>query len=220
MYGGYTPEDYYNNRTSIFPALTNTGYWNGGASHGSFEVDPSDLPQKISDYYKVTVHGVNGGANGASLIFYLVPPNVEGPTGVVNSERTVFQEVESGYRQLEYQRENWWENYEQTTVTDLDIEAINSGDFTTLAGTWENGRGEILTIYGDGSTDRKGYVRAVPDSDKNSKIPYVSFNGIAIGLLKIGFSNPEGDQSDVSQPRLVVTQQAGNYDASFYYYRK
>ena len=46
----------------------------------------------------------------------------------------------------------------------------------------------------------QGSLKAVADSDKKSKIPYVELKmgetGAAIGLLKIGFQNPDGDQSD------------------------
>jgi len=43
---------------------------------------------------------------------------------------------------------------------------------------------------------------------------------VAVGLFKIGFENPDGDQSDKSKPRLVVTQSAGNYPADQYFYRQ
>ena len=66
--------------------------------------------------------------------------------------------------------------------------------------------------------------RLLRDSDKKSKIPYVEMKmgetGAAIGLLKISFQNPDGDQSDTSKPRLVVTQSAGNYPADQYFYRQ
>jgi hypothetical protein len=62
-----------------------------------------------------------------------------------------------------------------------------------------------------------------------SKIPFVTaayvengqqVGGFPIGLYKIGFTNPDGDQGDTSKPRLIVAQQAGDYDASMYYYRE
>lgn len=37
------------------------------------------------------------------------------------------------------------------TEHDLDIDAINHGDITTLIGTWQNGRGETLAIAADGT---------------------------------------------------------------------
>ena len=46
-----------------------------------------------------------------------------------------------------------------------------------------------------------------------------SHRSAAIGLFKIGFKNPMGDQSDSSRPRLIITQSAGNYDEDFYYYK-
>lgn len=75
-------------------------------------------------------------------------------------------------------------NAQQPTITDgdLDIEAINNGDFSTLVGTWKNGKGNIIKINADGSTDKYGLLHAVKDSDKTSKIPYVGINGAALGL--------------------------------------
>lgn len=219
-YGGYSREDYMNNRTSIFPRMTESGFWNGITSHGTYEVLVSDLPQKISDYYQVTVYGVNAGANNQKRVFYLVPPNVTGPTDRTSSEKTVFEVRGDDIVQMIYQKPNWWENYEKAVEIDLDIEAINSGDFSSLVGTWANGRGEEFTINQDGTTSFGGEIVAVPNSDKISKIPYASLRGAALGFFKIGFENPEGDQSDTSRPRIVITQSAGNYEPDLYYYRK
>lgn len=106
----------------------------------------------------------------------------------------------------------------------MDIAAINGGDFSSLAGTWRNGKGAEIVIQADGKVKGQGSLKAVADSDKKSKIPYVEMKmgetGAAIGLLKIGFQNPDGDQSDTSKPRLVVTQSAGNYPADQYFYRQ
>ena len=104
---------------------------------------------------------------------------------------------------------------------DLDIAAINGGDFSSLAGTWRNGKGLKSSSKQTEKSRAKGSLKAVADSDKKSKIPYVEMKmgetGAAIGLLKIGFQNPDGDQSDTSKPRLVVTQSAGNYPADQYF---
>lgn len=119
------------------------------------------------------------------------------------------------------------------TEHDLDIDAINHGDITTLIGTWQNGRGETLAIAADGTciyTSSDGdivshyKIQTVPDSDKTSKIPYAdikfeSVGGAALGLYKIGFSNPDGDQSDISKPRVSISQSAGDYPADAYFYR-
>ncbi|EPH81464.1 hypothetical protein D925_01290 [Enterococcus faecalis B83616-1] len=107
---------------------------------------------------------------------------------------------------------------------DLNIEAINNGDFTTLAGIWQNGNGQVLVINQDGTTEDGQIITGVPQSDVTSKIPYANIRsgqtGAALGLYKIGFSNPDGDQSDTTKPRILIAQNAGNYSAEFYYYRQ
>lgn len=109
---------------------------------------------------------------------------------------------------------------------DLDIEAINNGDFSTLVGTWKNGKGNVLVINPDGLVNDNQKITPVQNSDKTSKVPYVNIKsipegpGAAIGLYKVGFLNPEGDNSDTTKPRLVLTQQIGNYEANAYYYRQ
>lgn len=111
--GGYSPDDYYNNRTTVFPMLTENGYWNGITSHGNYEVVTSDMPQKIDGYFKVNLHGTNAGANNGEVTFFLVPPNVSGPDGTTSDERRVFQVFMGGETRLnEYQKENWWKEYQ------------------------------------------------------------------------------------------------------------
>lgn len=111
-YGGYTPEDYYNNRTTVFPTITENGYWNGITSHGNYEVKASDLPKKVGGYYEVHVYGTNPGANNGELTFFLVPPEVKGPDGTLSDDKRVFQQSADGQvYPLEYQKENWWEAY-------------------------------------------------------------------------------------------------------------
>lgn len=119
----------------------------------------------------------------------------------------------------------WWEIYQKNSISevDLDIEAIENGDISTLVGTWRNGRGNELIINSDGTTADGNRIKAIKDSSKKSSVPYVSLQSghtsAAIGLFKIGFKNPMGDQSDSSRPRLIITQSAGNYNADVYYYR-
>ncbi|WP_213087399.1 DUF6287 domain-containing protein [Streptococcus pacificus] len=221
-YGGYTPDDYFNDRTTVFPTIKKDGYWNGILSHGNFAISPSNLPTKKDGYYVVHLYGTNTGANNAEMTLLLVPPKIKGPDGIVSQERRAFMEgVDGSLNLLEYLEKDWWKAY-QTQEKDLDIEAINNGDFSSLVGTWKNGKGNTLVIYEDGSLNDDAQLYAVQNSGEISKVPYASisygYTGAALGLYKIGFKNPDGDQSDTSRPRLIISQQGGNYSADSYYY--
>ena len=131
------------------------------------------------------------------------------------------------YHQAPFQtyQDKWWEAYPALKKeVDLDISAINSGDFSSLVGTWRNAKGQEMVIQADSTVKGQGRIKAVANSDKTSKIPYVELRvgetGAAVGLFKIGFENPDGDQSDTRKPRLVITQSAGNYSADQYFYRQ
>lgn len=226
-YGGYQPDDYYHNRTSVFPAITKNGYWNGITSHGKYDIKSSDLPKKVDGYYEVHVYGVNTGAGDAQRQFYLVPPDVTGPDGQVASQKRVF---EIGANQqlipLTYQTTDWWKNYQkQATVADFDLAAINRGDYSSLQGTWKNGQGDTLIINSDGSTADGEKISATKGG--NAKLPSLNMTagntGVAIYLFKIGVSNPyteSNDPSDTSKPRLTIGQNPGAFPADAYYYRQ
>ena len=66
------------------------------------------------------------------------------------------------------------ENNSQLTVADLDTTAINTGDFTTLAGTWKNGKGDSLIIHPDGSTNTGGMITKDSPTDESRPITSLS----------------------------------------------
>ncbi|MGT2948862.1 DUF6287 domain-containing protein [Streptococcus devriesei] len=108
---------------------------------------------------------------------------------------------------------------------DLNIDEINNGNFQSLVGTWKNGRGDTLEITSDGTVNGKMTLQGIKDSANRNGIPYASLRagnntGAALALFKIGFKNPQGDQSDSSKPRILITQSDGNYPAEDYYYRQ
>ena len=222
---GYKKEDYYKGITSVFPRLSyqdgNWIFW-GGATHTQFKLDKSKKPKKNNGYYEVYFVGDNKNAIiGQELVLTFIPANETGPDNEKIQENRIL------YRKsyLKPYKVGWWEIYQKNSISevDLDIEAIENGDISTLVGTWRNGRGNELIINSDGTTSDGNRIKAVKDSSKKSSVPYVSLQSghtsVAIGLFKIGFKNPMGDQSDSSRPRLIITQSAGNYNADFYYYR-
>lgn len=224
---GYSPEDFYNHRTTVFPYISSDKekgwiFWSG-ATNVQFVLNKDKKPRKAGSTYQVyfVQEGTKGTSPGQELIMTLIPENVQGPDGVVSPLRRIF------YHQASFQtyQDKWWEAYPAPKKeVDLDISAINSGDFSSLVGTWRNAKGQEMVIQADGTVKGQGRIKAVANSDKTSKIPYVELRvgetGAAVGLFKIGFENLDGDQSDTSKPRLVVTQSAGNYSADQYFYRQ
>ena len=224
---GYSPEDFYNHRTTVFPYISSDKekgwiFWSG-ATNVQFVLNKDKKPRKAGSTYQVyfVQEGTKGTSPGQELIMTWIPENVQGPDGVVSPLRRIF------YHQAPFQtyQDKWWEAYPALKKeVDLDISAINSGDFSSLVGTWRNAKGQEMVIQADGTVKGQGRIKAVANSDKTSKIPYVELRvgetGAAVGLFKIGFENPDGDQSDTRKPRLVITQSAGNYSADQYFYRQ
>lgn len=222
---GYKREDYYKGITSVFPRLSyQDGYWIfwSGSMHAQFKLDKSKKPKKINDYYEVYFVGDNRNAIiGQELVLTFIPANETGP----DNNKTQENRILYGKSYLRPYRVDWWKLYQHKSLSevDLDIEAIENGDISTLVGTWRNGRGNELIINSDGTTGDENRIKVIKDSSKKSGVPSVSLQSghtsAAIGLFRIGFKNPMGDQSDSSRPRLIITQTAGNYKAESYYYR-
>ena len=222
---GYKREDYYKGITSVFPRLSyQDGYWIfwSGSMHAQFKLDKSKTPKKNNDYYEVYFVWDNRNAIiGQELVLTFIPANETGP----DNDKTQENRILYGKSYLRPYKVDWWQLYQHNSLSevDLDIEAIENGDISTLVGTWRNGRGKELIINPDGTTGNGNRIKVIEDSSKKSSVPYVSLQSgptsAAIGLFKIGFKNPMGDQSDISRPRLIVSQSAGNYDKDFYYYR-
>ncbi|MCJ1995305.1 hypothetical protein GYN67_01185 [Lactococcus piscium] len=117
------------------------------------------------------------------------------------------------------------------TLQDLNPDGISQGDFSTLVGNWQNGEGKALSFSADGtvvqtSADGSTYspkLIALTD-DGTQKIPRADLQyavtGAFLAMYKIGVANPNGDQSDMSKPRLIIAQQPTNYPANLYYYKK
>lgn len=114
---------------------------------------------------------------------------------------------------------------------DLNPDAISKGDFSTLVGSWQNEQGDAITFSADGtvvqtSADGSTYSpKLIPLADDGTqKIPRADLKyavtGAFLAMYKIGVANPDGDQSDMSKPRLIIGQQPTNYPANIYYYRK
>ena len=110
---------------------------------------------------------------------------------------------------------------------DIKINEIWEKNFTSLSGTWQNGKKETIIIQPDGTISNKSWKIRVPER-LNKKNPWLDIRagmtGFAMGLYNIGLKNTtfDGkiiDQSDWTRPRLILTQNQVNFPKESYYYR-
>lgn len=113
---------------------------------------------------------------------------------------------------------------EQTSSGDLNIDQMLNGDYTSLAGTWKNGRGQTFEF-----SDERMLEGMNISSPRESSYGTVTLacgaangapGGFAIEVYPTGVKNPKGDHSDSSQPRLVAGKQFIDFPAEAYYYRE
>ena len=125
-------------------------------------------------------------------------------------------------------------------VQDLNYEELLSGNFSSLAGKWQNGNGYILSIEKDGqfryskagADEKRGVLSTDHNRTQGSGIMLTSnpLNGPQTGfepaffLAKAGDSLGKGldgqeDRSDVSKSRFVIGTQVVFGDPALFYYR-
>ncbi|GGD03858.1 hypothetical protein GCM10011573_36690 [Enterococcus wangshanyuanii] len=232
-YGFQAPNDIYNHLIvtgSMKVIDTTKGTETRGQeylyNHGYHSVSASDTTNSSQSYVLEDSATLPNGRNAyGKLIYFYFWCNDEMKQrleDVVIDDDVIFFEATEEYLESITQLLN--SPVPAQTQIDLDIDAINNGDFTTLVGTWVNGLGDRLIINTDGTTNIGYTLHSVKDSDITSKIPYASLSdgmsGAALGLYTIGFENPDGDNSDITKPRLTIAQQGGSYPADSYYYRQ
>lgn len=113
---------------------------------------------------------------------------------------------------------------EQENSDDLDVNQILSGNYESLAGTWENGRGQTFEFSDEGMLEGMNISSPRESSYGTVTLACGAANGapggFAIEVYPTGVKNPKEDHSDSSQPRLVAGQQFTDFPAEAYYYRK
>lgn len=113
---------------------------------------------------------------------------------------------------------------EQTSSGDLNIDQILNGDYTSLAGTWKNGRGQTFEFSDEGMLEGMNISSPRESSYGTVILACGAANGapggFAIEVYPTGVKNPKGDHSDSSQPRLIAGQQFIDFPAEAYYYRE
>lgn len=113
---------------------------------------------------------------------------------------------------------------EQANSDDLDVNQILSGNYESLAGTWENGRGQTFEFSDEGMLEGMNISSPRESSYGTVTLACGAANGapggFAIEVYPTGVKNPKEEHSDSSQPRLVAGQQFTDFPAEVYYYRK
>ena len=113
---------------------------------------------------------------------------------------------------------------EQTSSGDLNIDQILNGDYTSLAGTWKNGRGQTFEFSDEGMLEGMNISSPRESSYGTVILACGAANGapggFAIEVYSTGVKNLKGDHSDSSQPRLIAGQQFIDFHAEAYYYRE
>ena len=90
---GYSPDDYYQNKTSDFPKLSLQGddwlFWSGSI-HAQYKMDTTRALKKVNSYYEVYLLGVNNAVeSGQELTFTFIPANEVGPDGQTMPENRI-----------------------------------------------------------------------------------------------------------------------------------
>lgn len=110
--------------------------------------------------------------------------------------------------------------------TGMDINAIQNGDFSSLEGTWENGRGDTIVFSKDRVTQSGTTITLKFGEVKDGILKEYSWAGGPVGgsqlfMIPAGVSIPNNNESDNSKDRLLGTQNDLEFgQSSDFYYRK
>ena len=110
--------------------------------------------------------------------------------------------------------------------TGMDINAIQNGDFSSLEGTWENGRGDTIVFSKDRVTQSGTTITLKFGEVKDGILKEYSSSGGPVGgsqlfMIPAGVSIPNNNESDNSKDRLLGTQNDLEMgQSSDFYYRK
>ena len=108
----------------------------------------------------------------------------------------------------------------------MDINAIQNGDFSSLEGTWENGRGDTIVFSKDRVTQSGTTITLKFGEVKDGILKEYSSSGGPVGgsqlfMIPAGVSIPNNNESDNSKDRLLGTQNDLEMgQSSDFYYRK
>lgn len=138
------------------------------------------------------------------------------------------QTFKDGRSELDIATSPWKQFTSQTTSEGLDLTAIQNGDYSSLAGTWQNGFGDTFTFDNSGLVMKGEYVNlgavTIKDGLLITSVSVQPVGGFVIAFIPAGTKTPNGidgkpDGSDSSKDRLFAGQQPGYSNGKAFYYK-
>lgn len=116
-------------------------------------------------------------------------------------------------------------------TTSLDINGLAAGDYSSIAGTWANGKGQVFTVTAEGIL----YFSEASDENSHHKIETASLDeggrvggslgfynngerqgGAGISIVPAGVENNLGEVADVDHIEIGQSANAANPDEQFF----
>ena len=116
---------------------------------------------------------------------------------------------------------------EPATTSSLDMQAIASGDFSSMAGTWQDANGVTYTFDAKGLVSdvaklELGYAGLDENGIYRTSIRWHNLTGAALSIIPAGKKLPAGetvsgqDPTDSSQDRFIIAQGISEHPDVFY----
>ena len=116
---------------------------------------------------------------------------------------------------------------EPATTSSLDMQAIASGDFSSMAGTWRDANGVTYTFDAKGLVSdvaklELGYAGLDENGIYRTNIRWHNLTGAALSIIPAGKKLPAGetvsgqDPTDSSQDRFIIAQGISEHPDVFY----
>ncbi|EFX57238.1 hypothetical protein HMPREF0849_00415 [Streptococcus sp. C300] len=141
---------------------------------------------------------------------------------------TLSKEIENSTKSLTNESSQSSSSTEESSSTALDVTSIQSGEFSSLVGTWQNANGKVLQFDGHGLVEPQNMRLNTNRSTLKDGILKASlqheFTGSMIYFVPSGTVFPDGvdrkrDASDSSKDRIWTGQQGIFSDKNVFYYK-
>ena len=187
-------------------------------------------PEAKAETYEIK----NGAFNQTQSVDFSMADTKDGTSLVGLSGASLFELGQESWK--DFSDSNDSQTKSDAKQSGMDINAIQRGDFSSIAGTWKNGRGDTLTFDNNGLVSDKekvateyakftdGYLTAGtgPKSGVGPGGAAMAFLPTGVSLTSAVTSSNDNvdDQSDKNKDRIWTGQSLiGTTDDSYFYYK-